>query len=450
MWSDELNKKIQEGENRNLPNYSESDWEKMETLLNKHLPQERKKRRGLILFLLPLLLASGIILINWPLGKQASAPVTVNETSQSQSSPPTNNEKETDSRSSNTDLPAGNVKAKENADPSGNIALKETTAQEKTSVIPVERISRKENSTVTAEVGSNRKTSEKPRVSEHSKRKKAMTENPPLAFKTPVIEQNKKPSAIEPDDKNNTEETRDIARIDPANSVSKIDSDSLPAENKVDSVDNENEEQPSPVIPRKRSRGSRLALHLAMGPDISMVGFDRPGRVQLQYGLGISYDISSRLSVRTGFFAGDKVYSASPDDYKVPYPIHDLEKVDADCYIYEIPVGLLYTFNPGNKNKWMAGASVSSYIMKKETYGYHYRNYSGQPQYYKRSYSNENKHLFSVLTLSGGYRHQLTNRLSLMTEPYIKLPLGGVGVGKVKLNNAGVMFSIGYKPFLRK
>src|SRR5690606_20699541 len=182
---------------------------------------------------------------------------------------------------------------------------------------PVERISRKENSTVTAEVGSNRKTSEKPRVSEHSKRKKAVTENPPLAFETPVIEQNKKPAAIEPDDKNNTEETRDIARIDPANSVSKIDSDSLPAENKVDSVGNEKEDQPSPVIPRNGSRGSRLALHLAMGPDISMVGFDRPGPVQLQYGLGISYDISSRLSVRTGFFAGDKVYSASPDDYKV-------------------------------------------------------------------------------------------------------------------------------------
>jgi hypothetical protein len=37
-----------------------------------------------------------------------------------------------------------------------------------------------------------------------------------------------------------------------------------------------------------------------------------------------------------------------------------------------------------------------------------------------------------------------------MAEPYIKLPLTGVGYGKVKLNSGGVLFSIGVNPFNAK
>ena len=34
-----------------------------------------------------------------------------------------------------------------------------------------------------------------------------------------------------------------------------------------------------------------------------------------------------------------------------------------------------------------------------------------------------------------------------MAEPYIKLPLSGVGYGKVKLNSGGLLITVGFKPF---
>jgi len=37
-----------------------------------------------------------------------------------------------------------------------------------------------------------------------------------------------------------------------------------------------------------------------------------------------------------------------------------------------------------------------------------------------------------------------------MAETYLKVALGGVGVGKIKLNSAGVLFTITVKPFAKK
>ncbi len=60
MWSDEINKKIEEAEGTNNPAYNDKAWDNMELLLDKHLPQ-KKKRRRFILLLLPLVLAGGTI-----------------------------------------------------------------------------------------------------------------------------------------------------------------------------------------------------------------------------------------------------------------------------------------------------------------------------------------------------------------------------------------------------
>ena len=89
--------------------------------------------------------------------------------------------------------------------------------------------------------------------------------------------------------------------------------------------------------------------------------------------------------------------------------------------------------------------------MKKETYNYIYKYTATGPTISRKwTIDNENKHYFSTLTLSGGYQRNISKTLSVMLEPYIKLPLSGVGYGKVKLNSGGVLFSIGIKPFAAK
>ena len=88
--------------------------------------------------------------------------------------------------------------------------------------------------------------------------------------------------------------------------------------------------------------------------------------------------------------------------------------------------------------------------MKKETYNYSYKSAGGQPYYRTYSFDNINKHLFSVLSLSAGYQFNLSPKISFSAEPYIKIPLNGVGYGKVKLKETGVLFTAIIRPFAKK
>jgi hypothetical protein len=87
--------------------------------------------------------------------------------------------------------------------------------------------------------------------------------------------------------------------------------------------------------------------------------------------------------------------------------------------------------------------------MKKENYEYYFKTPAGQIYDKDWSVSNKNKHLFSVLSISGGYQYSFNKQFSIVAEPYINLPLTGIGSGKVKLNSGGILFTIKAKPFLK-
>ena len=48
------------------------------------------------------------------------------------------------------------------------------------------------------------------------------------------------------------------------------------------------------------------------------------------------------------------------------------------------------------------------------------------------------------LNLSAGYEYEAGPHWRLQAEPYVKVPLTGVGAGKVQLLSAGVYFGLKY------
>lgn len=194
---------------------------------------------------------------------------------------------------------------------------------------------------------------------------------------------------------------------------------------------------------KKKILTDNLFFTLGAGPDLSAVGV-KLGKVQFNYGLGLGYEFSDRVSVRTGIYFSRKIYTASPEDYKgsvAYYP--NLKKVDADCRIYEIPVLVNYGFLQRGSSSFFVSGGLSSYIMKKEKYDYTFRPpYSPQDVRYTHTYQNENNHLFSTLHLSAGFTKKISPKLSIQTEPYFKLPLSGIGEGSVRLNSAGLSVNL--------
>lgn len=197
------------------------------------------------------------------------------------------------------------------------------------------------------------------------------------------------------------------------------------------------------------SKRNGFGFFASAGPDVSKAADSKMGKTTLVYGAGVSYT-KDHITLRTGIFASKKIYWAGPNDYKLsftPPPPTKFEGADANCDVIEIPVKLNYNFAINEKSNWFASTGLSTYLMKEEKYTYTYKTSSGAYYYYPYVAKNENKHYFSILTLSGGYTHKISNTVSLSAEPYIEVPLTGIGVGKVHLSSGGILFSIGVNPF---
>ncbi len=195
---------------------------------------------------------------------------------------------------------------------------------------------------------------------------------------------------------------------------------------------------------------SKWYLLAALGGEVSGVKFMSfpNSSVSPRYGAGIGFQLNKKISLQTGFYAGRKKYIGGSGDYH-PKPgsywsTVDIKKVDASCLIYDIPVTVRYNFVQKNTLTFYGTAGISSFIMKKEDYNYHY---TYNKYYYVRDKSyTGNKNLFSMLSISVGIEKKLGTQFSFLAEPYLIFPLAGVGEGTVKLYSAGLQIGLKYSP----
>ena len=441
MWSDELDKKIKEATEGNHPAYDDKAWDKMEVLLDKHLPLEKKRRR--FIFLISLLLVGTATFFAWQKSGKNVVSEEKNTGIQSQSINKQPGGESDIARSSNKTTPIDAIVPTDQViittapgkDNPNEIKLKNQTVvagdvntnNRKKTIIQAQQFEQQQSSAV---VGNNPKPKSQENISADQEHRG----------------QNALVVAI---DKNGvSNKVTDVPGNAP---VPLTQQGKTPGEKKhADSTEAKDAITRAKPPKQKSSAASKFSLSLSAGPDISGIGMNNPGKWTLQYGIGLTYAVSKKVSIRTGFFAGHKIYTADSTEYhSTSYP-PKLQRIEANCLVYEIPVSLIYNFPSVKKHNWFIAGGLSSYVMKKETYDYYYEDSWGQNRTYTHIYKNENSHLFSVINLSGGYQYHFSDRLSLMAEPYVRIPLSGIGSGKVKLNSGGVLFSLGFKPFLKK
>ena len=428
MWSDEIDKKIRKTTEGSHHAFDDKAWNKMEELLDKHLPQNRR-RRFIALLLLPLaLIGTGVY---FAIQKQSKNKVTRENITAAQPIPGKETiKKETDIKTAaitpafekiNTPAQPSEAEIAIPTEKNNNTGLSRQPAPGPIKLND-KKVTQQRSQPADELTGVDRnKHAQKEYEKEFGEE---VTDKNKNTISTPLPPEPDKTTAVKTVDK----EKKDDPHAGTENQLTKTNSSKT-----------------------KSSRGSNFSITISAGPDFSSVDFDEPGEWSMQYGVGIIYALSKKISFRTGFFSGRKIYEAGPEDYHSDYnPPPSLQKIEANCLVYEIPVNLIYSFSARKKHNWFVAGGLSSYLMKEETYDYVYKNPWGPPQIYTTSYENENSHFFSVINLSGGYQYHFTDRFSLMAEPYVKIPLSGVGHGKVNLNSGGILFTAGFKPYLRK
>lgn len=204
----------------------------------------------------------------------------------------------------------------------------------------------------------------------------------------------------------------------------------------------------SVVKKRKSLRGRALpmSLSLSVGPEFNSSSSLVGGKKGFSAGLGFSVGITKRISLQTGLRYSAKDYAADSYAYQFSNPkVKDLiSKVDASCAVLEIPLQASYTFWEDAKKSIDVNVGVSSYLMLKEDYTYRYTTGSGIEDRFQE-YRNKNQHYFGVADLSATYYIKLRKeKLRLGLEPYIKIPLTGVGEGRVNLKSSGLSLKLRY------
>ncbi len=437
MWSEELNNKIKQASENHIPKYDESAWIKMEALLNKHLPLKKDGRKKLFyIFFISFFIIGATLLLN----NERSRKMSYHDLKTSKEKFALDEKKlKTDSKNIlNTKDPKAdkNVVYLNQADKKTKAVMPNAGRKKFTNrlfVQPAQNLSTadKENRLKINKDENKKQVHEKENVKNRSlpDAETKMQDGTELN----LVIQNEK--IIAPTINLQEQKIKDsLVNNVGADKTNEPTSPAIHFKNKID----------------KKSFFSRFSFSVSAGAEVSGVGFNDLGKTKVSYGAGIGYAISNRFSIKSGLYIADKIYSSGPEDYKPTtgyWANVDLKKVDADCKVYEIPLTLFYSFKEKKHHHWFAALGSSSYLMKKEIYHFLYKNQAGNLLYRDWTLKDKNKHYFSVITLSGGYAYRLNKTFSLIAEPYAKIPIQGLGYGKVKLKSTGFMVTISATPF---
>jgi outer membrane protein with beta-barrel domain len=179
------------------------------------------------------------------------------------------------------------------------------------------------------------------------------------------------------------------------------------------------------------------------GPDISAVKFQSVNQVGFSLGAIVGYRFNKNLALETGILWDKKYYYSkgeyfNKDQAGIPYNILSL---NGSCNMFEIPVNLRYDFATETNHGFFVKAGLSTYLMKKESYSYITERYGNRHEG-DTTYNNASQNYFSVLQLSAGYELAVSGKTKISIEPYVKIPLMGIGVGGMPISSAGLYLGI--------
>lgn len=193
------------------------------------------------------------------------------------------------------------------------------------------------------------------------------------------------------------------------------------------------------------STKSHWFLGLTLGPDWSSAAA-RGWGTGISGGLKLGYRLNDKWAVSTGVLLDKKIYDALPGDYNPPdngWRNYDVKVINANCTVIDVPLNLSYTVWQHANSRITLSTGLSSFWMREEKYTYNYKTSAGAWDDWTKEMYGKNQNLFSILNISPGYEKSWRH-LSIEVAPYIKIPLNGIGYGRVKLYSTGIHFTLSY------
>ena len=179
---------------------------------------------------------------------------------------------------------------------------------------------------------------------------------------------------------------------------------------------------------------------IATGVELNEVKGQPMTKVGLNVGVILGLQINQKTAIETGVQVSQKKYYSEGKHFKpkagsMPANMY-INSLQSTSTIIEIPVSVKYNFSK-KKNTLYAKAGVSSYIMTKESNKYQ-AVVSGLQQEINSTYKTNQAYIASEVRISAGYQHSIGKKSNIRVEPYIQIPLKGIGIGTMPVTSTGL------------
>ena len=420
-----------------------SGWDKLERSLNKELPvQKEKERKRFLWFLLLLVMITGGGLFIMLQQNPESGIATNKSNPAGQTASSNKDQNKIAANEQNTKVQSQDLLKSNSEKDNLKIVEKNPTIQGEETVVADDRV----------------------RITRKSSRQPVQKKSNSLVKRSSAYNQKQSDPivSIDKDESINKQKERnkdELVKSDPEPdkqagkaTIPLVDKKEDPAiAGKAEDKPAENAKTEKKAVAKNNSKqnNSRFAIGLLTGIDKSSVHSVSDNNFGYSVGLTGQYNLSKRWSVSTGLIYTKKEYSAAGDDYHPPkhywtYYV-DLKKVSGDCQMLEIPLNVRYNINQNTKSQWFASAGLSTYFMMNQNYRYYYY-FTGMPSERDWNRSDDTTHLLSIVNLSAGFEKSISPTLSIQAEPYLKIPLSGMGFGQMDINSYGLYLTLKYSP----
>ncbi len=194
---------------------------------------------------------------------------------------------------------------------------------------------------------------------------------------------------------------------------------------------------------KKGKKQQEIYLGFLLGASFNQIktqGLMKPG---YDFGMIAGYQINQSLSLETGFmydrknyFTSGKYFDMSKLSASMPASMK-LLSMEGSCAVFEIPVKIKYNLRSKGNSHFYSTAGVSSYIMTNENNKYRSVT-NGTEQHITGNYSDNSRYFAAALDVSLGYESKMGSFGNIRIEPYLQIPLKGIGMGSLPVMTAGL------------
>ncbi len=183
------------------------------------------------------------------------------------------------------------------------------------------------------------------------------------------------------------------------------------------------------------------------GPDFSKINNGHFNNGGLTVGIVAGLQLNSKVSIETGISWNQKHYTTTGDQFnmdkiKSAMPAGMvINTVDGNSSLIEIPLKIKYNLLQKNLSAFFITGGVAAYIITDEKNMYQVT-MAGSSEKMFGNYNKNNYTLPAVAALSIGYERTVFKYTNLRIEPFLTLPLQGIGVGKLPITSAGLQFGL--------